>query len=348
MTGQDNHDQALAVLEAWGIVPSRIERIRAGHINQTFRIETREAVFALQRLADIFDPTMHHDIDFVTRELASAGMITPLLVPAGKHLWIEDEQSRIWRLMTWIDGEVVLSVDGPDRCQQAGRLLGRFHGALWNNAHSFEARRIGVHDTAAHLARLQKALDSQHAHRHYDAVAELGDSILQAAGKWTLGWDGLPERIVHGDPKISNVIFDQAGQAVCLIDLDTLGRMPLACDLGDAFRSWCQPVGEDNRGPFDIDFFEAGIRGWADAPGILPDPDELESIAPAVRAIAVELASRFCLDAFEESYFGWDDSRFESASKHNQARAGSQLELAHSIDGQLVRMRQIIKAAFRR
>ncbi|HUU00345.1 MAG TPA: aminoglycoside phosphotransferase family protein [Myxococcota bacterium] len=346
MTVAEDRREALAVLEAWNIAPTEIERIYAGHINLTFKV-TSGKTFALQRLADIFDPAMHNDIEFVTAGLAEAGMLTPRLVPAGKRLWIEDDRGRVWRMLTWIAGEVMLTVDGPDRCREAGGLLGRFHRALWNSEHVFEAARIGVHDTAAHLARLEKALDSWHGHRHYGAIAELGEQILETAGKWAFDWAGLPERIVHGDPKISNVIFDQAGRALCLIDLDTLGRMPLACDLGDAFRSWCQPFGEDSSGPFEIAFFEAGISGWAEALGGLPGLDERESIATAVRAIAVELASRFCLDAFEESYFGWNETRFKSASEHNQARARSQLGLARSIDGQLARMQSIVATAFR-
>jgi hypothetical protein len=45
----------------------------------------------------------------------------------------------------------------------------------------------------------------------------------------------------------------------------------------------------------------------------------------------VELAARFCADALNESYFGWNPKSFPSRSEHNQARAESQLAAARSL-----------------
>ena len=121
-------EEALRVLSCWGLQhPLVIQPILAGHINRTFRIETPAgARFALQRLNPIFDPAIHLDIEAITRTLEGAGMATPRLVPAGGKLWIEDEQGRVWRMMTWMDGESVLRADSPQRCREAGSLLGRF------------------------------------------------------------------------------------------------------------------------------------------------------------------------------------------------------------------------------
>ena len=56
------------------------------------------------------------------------------------------------------------------------------------------------------------------------------------------GW-----QLVHGDLKISNLIFDAAGKAVGIIDFDTLLVHARAIDLGDALRSWCNWTAEDDR-----------------------------------------------------------------------------------------------------
>ena len=49
-----------------------------------------------------------------------------------------------------------------------------------------------------------------------------------------------------------------------MIDLDTLTHMPLPLEMGDAFRSWCNPRGEDHsRAEFRLDLFGAAIRGYA-------------------------------------------------------------------------------------
>ena len=56
----------------------------------------------------------------------------------------------------------------------------------------------------------------------------------------------LTERPMHGDPKINNVLLDNAtGQAVSLIDLDTVKPGLVQYDLGDCLRSGCNPSGEE-------------------------------------------------------------------------------------------------------
>lgn len=339
-TGWAENDSPNNVLRSWGLEAERVDPVEAGHINRTYRIETGKETFALQWVNPIFDPAIHFDIQVVTATLARAGLATPRLIPAGGRLWVEAQDGGVWRLMTWIEGEMLLRADGPARCREAGRLLGRFHRALWNLEHDFCGARPGVHDTARHLAALEEATRSHRGHRLYDRIAPVADAILEAA-RDLAPLAGLPGRVVHGDPKISNVIFAPDGRAVCLIDLDTLARMPLAVELGDAFRSWCHPRGEDEEGLFVLSRFEAGLGGWAGAVGDRLTPDERAAVVPAVETVALELAARFCRDAFEESYFGWDRGRFASAAEHNLQRARAQLGLARSIRAQRADLERI-------
>jgi Ser/Thr protein kinase RdoA (MazF antagonist) len=164
----------------------------------------------------------------------------------------------------------------------------------------------------------------------------LGREILaQAAELPALG--ELPRRHTHGDLKISNVMFDVRTpggpvRASCLIDLDTLGRQTLAYELGDALRSWCNPHGEDVTAPrFDRAIYEAALRGYeAAAPGLLTDA-ERAALLPGIETVCVELATRFCVDVFDDAYFGWDSSRYSSRRAHNLVRARGQLALARSV-----------------
>jgi hypothetical protein len=95
-----------------------------------------------------------------------------------------------------------------------------------------------------------------------------------------------------------------------------------------------------------MDFFEAGVGGWAGEVRGLPTPAERDAIAPAVELIAVELAARFCRDALAESYFAWDRTRYGSATEHNLARARGQLALARSVGARLTRMEAIVHGAW--
>ncbi|MEO8224293.1 MAG: phosphotransferase, partial [Gammaproteobacteria bacterium] len=175
----------------------------------------------------------------------------------------------------------------------------------------------------------------------------LADEILELAAALP-ALPLVPERIVHGDPKINNLLFDaQTGRALCLIDLDTLGPMPLPLELGDAFRSWCNPAGEDRRdGAFALDLFTAAIDGYAAAVAGWITPEESGAIVAGTLTIYVELAARFCADALRESYFGWDATRFPSRSAHNQARAASQLAAARSLWDVRSAAEEVVRRAF--
>jgi Ser/Thr protein kinase RdoA (MazF antagonist) len=204
-----------------------------------------------------------------------------------------------------------------------------------------------VHDTPRHLGTLREALAENRGHRHYDAIARLAERVLEAAAELT-PLSPCPERIVHGDPKISNLVFaPDADRAICLIDLDTLSRMPVALELGDALRSWCNPATEDAASArFVRPFFDAAIAGYAEAAQGLLEAGEWSAIPRGTLTISIELAARFCTDALRESYFGWNAARYESASAHNQARVHGQLLLAAGIRAELAALEDVTAAAF--
>ncbi|MBI4820628.1 MAG: aminoglycoside phosphotransferase family protein [Deltaproteobacteria bacterium] len=320
------------VLSAFGVSPDRVEKVPTGLINATYRIQRGPEVWALQRVNGIFSPLVHEDIDSVTQHLAQKGVTTPRLRPAldGK-LWIErtdEPHAGVWRMLTWIDGRNIDKLADPAEAREAGVMLGRFHAALGDLEWSFRARRLGVHDTPRHLTALRSALEAHSAHRLHAQVAALAQTLFDSIA--TLPpLQGLPERVVHGDPKITNIMFSHSGpRAIALVDLDTVAPMPLPLELGDAFRSWCNPAGEDaTRVSFDLDLFQPAIEGYAQATRGLLEPHEVAAIAPAIGTIMLELSARFAADALQESYFGWNPNRYATRGDHNLLRARGQLAL---------------------
>jgi hypothetical protein len=139
---------------------------------------------------------------------------------------------------------------------------------------------------------------------------------------------------VHLDLKFNNVLFRSAKpggdptDACCLIDLDTLSRMPLWVELGDAWRSWCNRRPEyEPEAELDPGVFEASAGAWLDAVELELGRPELESLAHGIERLSLELCSRFAADALQEQYFGWNAERFASAGEHNLNRARGQLSL---------------------
>jgi Ser/Thr protein kinase RdoA (MazF antagonist) len=335
------------VLAAFGAAGAAVRPLGAGLINQTFLVDgPPHGRFVLQRLHAIFPAEVNDDIEAVTRHVAARGLLTPRIIPAADGRNWTTHDGGTWRALTWIDGVGLERLASPAQAREAGAVLARFHRAVSDLGHEFRSHRPGVHDTARHLANLRRALEAHAGHRRYGAVAPLGRDILAAAAALP-PLPAVPERVVHGDPKVANILFTPDGaRALCLVDLDTLARMALPLELGDAFRSWCNPAGEDrSRASFSLELFAAGVAGYAEAAAGMVTPAEAAAIVPATLTIYVELAARFCTDALEECYFGWNPREFPGRSEHNEVRAESQLTAARSLAAQLGAASEAVRRA---
>jgi Ser/Thr protein kinase RdoA (MazF antagonist) len=320
-----------------------IAPLGAGLINETYLLSSADARYVLQRVNPLFPPSIHDNIRAVTSALIDAGLVTPRLIPTNDgQLYLTlpspngGSANSVWRLLTHIEGVSFEIVADPDQARAAGELIARFHTVMDNVAHSFKGLRSGVHDTPKHLAHL-RAMTTQHAgHRLFADVAPLASAILEAAQTLpTL--PTLPPRICHGDLKFNNLLFagtapSDRARAVCLIDLDTVGPMPLAFELGDAWRSWCNRAGENNvHADLDLDLFAASLDGYRAGLSRALSEDQGRALLLGPDWVSLELSARFAGDALAESYFGWDSQRFPGRGEHNLLRARGQFSLYQAL-----------------
>ncbi len=332
-----------SILQRYGFSSAAtLTPLEGGLINRTYGVVEGGRRAVLQRLHPIFKPEVNLDIQTITAHLAARGLVTPRVLPtADGALWVVDGEGFSWRVLSWLEGRTMSTVEEPALAHSAARLVARFHGAVRDLEHTFHFTRPGAHDTPKHLATLELALRTHPTHPLYDETASVAAEILSRARALPALPSG-PLRIIHGDLKISNVMF-QGDEAVALLDLDTMAHGTIPIELGDALRSWCNASGEDaTRAELRRDVFEAAIAGYAPDAGWL-GREEREALVLGLETITLELSARFCADILNDAYFGWNPAKYPSRSAHNLARAESQLSLAASV----AKQRSVLEAVVR-
>lgn len=322
------------VVAAYDLDPSSVSPITVGLVNQTFEARTSDGRrLIVQKLHPVFGAAVNEDIDAITAHLERRGLVTPRPVRTREGALHVDHDG-VYRALAFLEGRVHTEVAGAPVAHEAGALAGRFHRAVADLEHRFRFVRPGVHDTAAHLEKLRAA-----AERTDDAAIRELAATIDRETRALPELPPTPLRILHGDLKITNLLFSEDGtRGVALLDLDTMQHGPIAFELGDALRSWSNPRGEsDPSAYFDPAIAAAAMEGFREGAAGAIGEDELATVPLGTARIAYELAARFATDVVEDRYFGWDPARFGSRREHNLVRARSQLALARDVVARALR-----------
>jgi Ser/Thr protein kinase RdoA (MazF antagonist) len=234
--------------------------------------------------------------------------------------------------MTRIPGVTFDQPEGVDQAREAGRLVASFHRALFDFDVALHPIGFPYHEISQHMEELSLAIRECGDHDFHSEIASLAEQIFQNAAELPLLRD-VPRRVIHGDLKFNNLLFEPLGASaaarpIALIDLDTVSRMPLALDWGDALRSWCNRLSESEpEAELDLALVQAACEGLMSAFEVAPNKLELESLGWGLEIISLELSARFATDALRECYFAWDKEKYESAGAHNRDRARGQFDL---------------------
>jgi Ser/Thr protein kinase RdoA (MazF antagonist) len=300
-------------------------------------------------VSDVFAPAIHENIEAVTRHLAAKGLrVAHLLRTRTGALSADLGALGRWRLMDHLGGVSFDQVQSVAQARSAGALVGRFHAAIADFDAPLAPMGIPYRDTSRYLAALRQALIDHPDHRLHAQTREVAERIFSAFE--SMGSPPrAPTRVIHGDLKLSNLLFEAGTPpgrdvAFALVDFDTLMRGTLWMELGDLWRSWCNSVGEDSTSPrFDLEIFAASCDGFARGFGAPLDPVELDSLAEAPERIILELAARFAADALEETYWGWDPERFPARGEHDIHRAVGQWRLYEATRATRSRRRELLR-----
>ncbi len=301
--------------------PRHIEPITMGLINKTYKVTTDQLIYVLQEMSPIFETTVIEDGLAVSLHLERAGINAPTPYLTKDGTLFCREEGRIYRAIKFIDGHTSHTVSSPSMAESAGRALGRFHLAMMDFNYDYRSRRRHAGDYQFHRDNLTAALKSHAQHDYFARAKSLADMMITSLARISAGLETTP-RHAHGDPKISNILFEEKGEAICLVDFDTLGRSGWSLEMGDALRSWCNPHPEDVLNTeVDLSIAEAALSGYGSVMrGIFSEKEIVELIAHT-QAISLCLATRYLADVLNEKYFRFDQERFTRSAEHQWLKA---------------------------
>ncbi len=319
----------------------KITSISSGLIHQTFCVETDQGQYIMQRLHPILSSVQNgEDFCLVTNFLKQEGMCAPMCVRTKKGEALACEGKYVWRTQTKLPGRTRDVLESRTMAREAGKIYGQFHRVMSGMNDSFKSKPF-LHQTEkiyAHFLHVIKKYEGSPRRKEVDHEIKIIQKELQ---KYFLPKD-LPIRIIHGDPKISNILFDRSGKATEVIDLDTCNRGLILHELGDAFRSWCGKKEDDPRNTFSVPLFRSAWKGYQEGSQGLLTKKELSLVPKAIGTIILELACRFLTDYFEDHYFNWDEKRYTSRREHNLARMRGQLKEFVDYQKKTKRIKEIV------
>ena len=305
---------------------STLRPLGEGLINTTFRAGTPDGqAYVLQRVnTKVFpDPeaVMRNSLrvtswmrDRLREQGADPSRRVPEFLPtrSGAYLFrvpSEDGDS-VWRCSRMIEGaQAHTTLSDPRLLYEAGRGYGEFQRLL----DGFPARELaevlpGSHDTRKRFAAFLDALERDPAGRAKEAEREIAylreREAFAGEVVGLLEQGALPLRVTHNDTKLSNVLLDdKTGEAVCVIDLDTVMPGTVLYDFGDAIRTGAASAAEDDPVTEHMNFLpaycEAFREGFLERCGEILLPVERENLMLGARMIVFEQAVRFLTDHLE-------------------------------------------------
>ena len=336
--------------EAYDIVP-----FGNGLINKTFIVKTDVKDYLLQRVNSyVFRnvDALMRNIYIVTTHLRNKPKTTFHVRKTINHKIFVCEDGVYYRLYTFIKGtRCYEKLDCLDMVYKMGAAFGEFHSDLSDLDSILIAETIpDFHNTPKRYDNLIESVKVDIAGRVPECLDEL-NYIMKNKKNISMIMDGLnsgeiPQRIVHNDPKINNVLFDEnTGDVKCVIDLDTVMPGSYLFDYGDALRSLftgeMESSLDSSKLKVDIGTFRAYTEGYLSKVNGSLTKREIELLPMSVFTITVELAIRFL-----EDYIVGDKYFKTSFEKENLVRARNQIALAKDISAHMDELTEIVKSCF--
>lgn len=302
---------------------------KVGLIHKTFEVSTQRGLYIIQRINPIFGEIELFNMVIASEYLVSNGLPAPKVIYSLKGEPFLKFEHYYWRITEKLPGFIIKEITSESEACAVGEMLGRFHKVMSSFPKQLKKGGRTLHNSREVLEKAKKIATLYRNDKKFEAVSDIIPNLFNELESLLLP-DNLPQRIIHGDPKITNFLFLDKDKVSGILDLDMVNYHTILVDLGDALRSWCGKKEEESENFFRIDIAKSAINSWKKA-GLPLSKIEEGMILKSVKLITLELAARFLNDYFEECYFAWNKDIYPDAASHNLARAKSMINLASTI-----------------
>ena len=356
-----NLEKIAANFQLMGTI-DRVETMGEGFINDTFIVHTIGELtpnYLMQRknkriftnipamMENIWKVCTHIKGKVIARNgdpMREAMTIIPAL--DGK-LHFQDEEGEYWAVCVFISDTITYqSAKTPELAYQGGKGIGMFQSMVSDLNEPLTDILPGFHNIRYRFNQWDKVLAKDPVGRKVKLATEISwieSRREEMLNFWRLVENGeIPTRVTHNDTKINNILFDQKGDVLCVIDLDTVLNSTCLNDFGDAMRSYTNTGQEDDENldavSCDLSIFEGFTKGYLSQTIDFLNKKELEYLAFSARYITYEQVLRFLMD-----YIDGDNYYKIKNPKHNYLRTLAQYKLLTSMEEQYPEMCRIVR-----
>ena len=341
-------DQFKSIISHFAIsgTVSEIKPLGNGLINDTYKVTTVEADapdYVLQRINDsIFTDVdlLQNNIEEVTHhireQLVKEGaddidrkVLTFVKTDEGKT-YIKDGKNQYWRISVFIPNAITMDAVTSETSYHAGKAFGKFEAQVADITDRLGETIPDFHNMELRRDQLRQAVKEDRAGRAEgvkDFIADIEKYMDEMCLCQCLFREGkLKKHVCHCDTKVNNMMFDQEGHVLCVIDLDTVMPSLFVSDYGDFLRTAANTIAEDSpefdKINFRIDIFEAFTRGYIESASSFLSPLEISLLPHAAELFPYMQAVRFLWDYLNGDHY-WKCKYPE----HNLVRAQNQWHL---------------------
>ncbi len=285
-----------------------ITPIENGLINYTYLVETESEKFILQQINTLIfkNPNAiqnnHLKINEILDRFGYSKKTVKIIRTLSNDLLFE-QNKEAWRMLEYLEDSVTfLKPSSTEIAFEATKCLSEFYKII-------NQEQIILEETLPDFINFEKRVNdfktalNQETERKNTAEKEINFILehLALPEKWIAleNQKSLPNRVIHADPKISNILFDNENKAIAVIDLDTMMNGTILYDFGDMIRSYTNNSDEDEGSVsdnFDAENYVAVKDGFLFYLKETLTPIELENLDYAAQLIIYIQAVRFLTD----------------------------------------------------